>query len=264
VGGSTTEPTEPPTVLSETGLYAQDGETLADGVRAFAPKFTLFSDGATKKRYIYLPPGEKIDTSDMEFWNYPVGTKLWKEFTRDGTRVETRLLQKRQNGSWWMVPYQWREDGTDADAVPDGVMNASDTEHDIPSSFDCTTCHSRMKDKVLGFTAIQLDNDGGMGGAASDAGIHLSDLVAEDLVTDAPIGSFDIPGTELEKSVLGYMHANCGTCHNTSSSIQARVNMNLWLSPDPAELDDVWNTPAYKTAVNVETSVPEDAPHPAT
>lgn len=263
-GGSTPDPSELPTLLSETGLYAQDGVTLADGVRPFAPNYALWTDGATKERYIYLPPGEQIDTSDMEFWEYPAGTKVWKEFSRDGERIETRLLQKRVNGTWLMMAYQWREDQSEADAVPDGRMNASGTAHDIPSSFECTTCHSRMKDKLLGFTAIQLDDEGGgMGGAGSESETHLSDLVTEGLLTDEP-GDLSLPGTELDKAVLGYLHANCGTCHNSSSSVQARVNMNLWLSPDPAQLATLADTPTYKTTVGVATSVPEDAPEGAT
>jgi hypothetical protein len=159
-----------------------------------------------------------------------------------------------------MMAYQWREDQTEADAVPDGVMNASDTQHDIPSSFECTTCHSRMKDKLLGFTAIQLDDEGsGMGGAGGISETHLSDLVTEGLLTDEP-GDLTLPGTDQDKAMLGYLHANCGTCHNSSSSVQARVNMNLWLSPDPAELLTLQDTPTYKTTVGVATSVPEDAP----
>lgn len=249
---------QPPELLSETGLYESDMTTIAPGVREFTPNYALWSDSATKKRWIYLPPGTQIDTSDMEFWSYPAGTKLWKEFTRDTTRVETRLLQKLENGQWWMMAYQWREDQMEADAMPDGLQNASDTPHDIPSSFDCTTCHSRMKDRVLGFTAMQLDDEGG-GGAGSGSVTHLSDLVAEDLLTDAP-GDLALPGTDEEKAVLGYLHANCGTCHNTSSSIQARVDMNLWLSPQMAQLTSIEETETYKTTVGVTTSVPQDAP----
>lgn len=257
--GGMTEPTEPPAVLSETGLYAGDGQTLAEGVRPFSPNYALWSDSATKQRWIYLPPGQQIDTSDMEFWEYPIGTKLWKEFTRDEKRVETRLLQKRSNGQWWMMAYQWRDDESDADAVPDGVENASGTAHDIPSSFNCTTCHSRMRDKVLGFTAIQLDDEGGMGGAGSGSDTHLSDLVAEDLLTDEP-GDISFKGSAQDLAVLGYLHANCGTCHNTSSSVQARVDMNLWLSPDPASLASLQDTPTYKTTVGASATVPEEPP----
>src|SRR5262249_55508478 len=87
------EPTDYPRFLSETGLFADvKTGTLGKGVRAFQPKYVLWSDGATKRRWLYLPDGGTIDTSDMDYWTYPVGTTAWKEFTRDGVRVETRML----------------------------------------------------------------------------------------------------------------------------------------------------------------------------
>ena len=41
----------------------------------------LWSDGAKKQRWIQLPPGEKIDVADLDNWQFPKGTKLWKQFT---------------------------------------------------------------------------------------------------------------------------------------------------------------------------------------
>ncbi|HUQ06594.1 MAG TPA: hypothetical protein VM261_29025, partial [Kofleriaceae bacterium] len=74
-----------PTMLSETGLYANIGtKTVASDVHEFVPRWQLWSDAAVKRRWIYLPPGSKIDTSDMDFWKFPTGTKLWKEFSRGG------------------------------------------------------------------------------------------------------------------------------------------------------------------------------------
>src|SRR6187551_3736871 len=109
-----------PSLLSETGLFAGADETLEEGVFAFTPQFELWSDGADKRRWIWLPPDTQIDSSDMDAWVFPHGTKLWKEFSRDGVRVETRLIQKSATGSWSMVAYQWRADLSDAEAVPDG------------------------------------------------------------------------------------------------------------------------------------------------
>src|SRR5688500_13196261 len=76
-----------PARLSETGLFADvKAGTLAPGVRAFRLQFELWSDGAAKRRWVALPEGGRIDTSDMDAWRFPVGTRLWKEFTRDGVR----------------------------------------------------------------------------------------------------------------------------------------------------------------------------------
>src|SRR5262249_35165170 len=74
-----------PVMLSATGLFADvQTDRLADDVAPYSPRFELWSDGATKRRWVYLPPGTRIDTSDMNAWQFPEGTKLWKEFTQEG------------------------------------------------------------------------------------------------------------------------------------------------------------------------------------
>ena len=76
----------------------------------FAQQYPLWSDGADKRRWIYLPPGTTIDASNPESWNFPVGTKLWKEFSWGGQRVETRMLQRIRTG-WSYATYVWNEAG---------------------------------------------------------------------------------------------------------------------------------------------------------
>lgn len=255
-GGSPMVPekTELPDLLSEAGLYEADMETLAPGVRPFEPQFQLWTDDAAKRRWIWLPEGEQIDTTDMEYWQYPAGTRLYKEFNRDGVRVETRVLEKRSNGGWWMLAYQWREDQTEADAVPAGVNDASGTAHDIPSEEQCQTCHLRMPDKVLGFSAIQLAHETE---PADPTEWTLARLASEGRLTTSP-PSIQIPGDETSRDVLGYLHANCGHCHNPRSSVNSRVDLRLWLHTD--SLDTVEGTPAYQTTVGVGLDLPDDGP----
>src|SRR5262249_48027266 len=95
-----------PALLSQTGLFADVAtDAIAPDVHSFRPEFELWSDGATKRRWILLPAGAQIDTSDMDAWRLPEGTRLWKEFTRDGVRVETRLLERvgPRDDDWLMV-----------------------------------------------------------------------------------------------------------------------------------------------------------------
>jgi hypothetical protein len=216
-----------PCALSQTGLYAADMVTLAQGVHPYAPRFELWSDGALKKRWIALPPSSKIDTSDMDYWTFPVGTKLWKEFTRDGVRVETRLIEKQASGSWYTVAYQWRSDQKEADAVPNGVMNASGTTHDIPNSDQCLTCHSQIPDKALGFSAIQLSHERLQ--PADSLEWNLATLVADGLLTQPPPAVLDIPGTDLDRRFFGYLHANCGHCHNPKGTANSQTGLDMWL-----------------------------------
>src|ERR1019366_5145150 len=69
--------------------------------------------GGDKTRWIYLPPGQKIDTTDMDEWTFPVGTKIFKEFSlpqgdaSPGTRIETRLLWKHAPKTWYRTTYAW-------------------------------------------------------------------------------------------------------------------------------------------------------------
>jgi len=113
-----------PNELSKTGI---DGPN----VREFRPRFELWSDAARKRRFIALPAGEQIDTSDMDNWRFPVGTKLWKEFEVEGVRVETRLLQKTGAGAedWLTQAYVWTADGADAIAAPSGKTGRKSDPH---------------------------------------------------------------------------------------------------------------------------------------
>ena len=215
-GDSLEDAAAPPTVdlpmyLSETGLYADiEAKTLAEGVRWYQVKSPLWADEAGKDRWIWLPPDTQIDTSDMDQWSFPGGTKLWKAFASDGKVVETRLIEKKPSGEWEMVAYQWDADHLDAVAVPEGVADASDTSHDIPEAMDCTWCHEGRDDRVLGFTALQLSHD--------LEGPTLMTLAEEGLLTDPPDGPFVFPGDDVSRPALEYMHANCGHCHNPTRS----------------------------------------------
>ncbi|HXS18051.1 MAG TPA: hypothetical protein VN764_12730 [Polyangiaceae bacterium] len=240
-----------PALLSETGLFAEgavlnEDAPLAESVRSYTPRFELWSDGAAKRRWIYLPPGEHIDTSDMDYWEFPSGTKLWKEFSRDGVRVETRLLEKSKSGSWSMMAYVWRSDLSDADAVPDGRKNAAGTEHDVPSSVLCAECHARMPDRVLGFSAVQLSAPGR---DAQD--LNLDELVSQNILSDPP-GTITLGGTPTDQNALGYLHANCGHCHHPKSSVAGQVPMYLWLTVQDLQAGDLAQTQSYLSTVNVE------------
>lgn len=238
-----------PERLSETGLYEVRGtERLAAEVVSFAPRYELWSDGAVKRRWIWLPPGAAIDTSDPDVWNFPVGTKLWKEFVRDGVRVETRLLLKHGDppGAWTPMAYLWRDD--DAWAVPEGVENARGTAHDIPSVAECGGCHGGTTTGVLGFSAVQLP------ARSEHAVLDLETLERTDRISHPITGSNRIPGDAPTRAALGYLHANCGHCHN-----QARPERRGPRCFDPenaldfslriGELDRPDSTATYRSAV---------------
>lgn len=239
-----------PQTLAETGLYSDfANEVIAPGVEAYEPSYALWSDGATKNRWVYLPPGSQIDTSDPDFWVYPRGTKLWKEFSVGGVRVETRLIYKTgpQPTDWYMMAYAWNEDQTEAVAEMYGDDNALGTSHDIPSQNECKMCHSPMPDRVLGFSALLLDHGG--------SGVTLDSLIADGRLSMLPPGAqsphYPIPGDAAAQAALGYLHSNCSGCHNSESPVFAsKTPLNLRLTV--GALATVELTPTYMTAVGVD------------
>ncbi len=261
-GGSSGAPNLMPTKLSETGLFKSiNPEMLGDGVFAFEPAYQLWSDSATKRRWAYLPPGAQITTNGtangMEYWEYPPGFKLWKEFSRDGKRIETRLLLKKGGlADWYMVAFKWNDDGSDAIATPTGEMNAMGTNHDIPGEEGCKGCHTSMYDNALGFTALQLSHD-------KPNSLNLTQVVAMGWLTQAPATPFALPGTEAEKQALGYLHANCGMCHNSRGKVYTTVaDLDLWAHL--GQLQSVQQTRAYLSMVCDEWPGPGGAGSPIT
>jgi hypothetical protein len=252
----------PPAALSETGLFTArvNGElTLAPGVREFEPKYWLWSDGLDKKRYIQLPAGAKIDTTDADHWVFPEGTKLWKSFIHEGQLVETRLIERigAAPDGFRYSTYVWdAADAMDARRMEylDLWVDAANTPHDIPNGLMCERCHNGLKDRVLGFSALQLNHD--------RPGVTLKTLLDENLLT-VPI-SLDIkmPGDEATQNALGYLHANCSNCHNDSPGIPLEnvpaPQMLLRVSVNDTTLEA---TDTYKTAINqLGTAVDENNP----
>jgi hypothetical protein len=249
---------DPLATLAGTGLCVDAAcAQIQPGIRAYAPRVSFWDDTATKRRWICLPPGTKIDTSDMDHWVFPVGTKIWKEFTRDGTRVETRLIEKQladdsAPGAWFFATYQWNAAQDATTLVTNGVQNANGTQHDIPARYECRLCHDRLSTRVLGFDAIQLDYD-------APAGMtDLEDLIAADLLTVKPAGAsphFPLPGTDVDRTALTYLHANCGHCHNPTSEISMGTT-TIDLRLRTTALTAVTATPTYLTSVGKPALVP--------
>jgi hypothetical protein len=232
-----------PASLSETGLYAPGSTTeLAAGVVEYAPRYELWSDGADKRRWLQLPAGAKIDTGDMDHWRFPLGTKVWKEFSRDGTRLETRLLWKTDE-RWTRLAYAWNEAQDEALlAANRGQQDVLGTSHDIPSRTACDECHEGAPDVLLGVSAIQLSHDG--------PGLTLSELMASGRLSDPPASGVEFRlGEGVAADALGYLHANCGNCHSPTSMTWDRLDLDLWLRT--AELRPLETTASYRSTVGV-------------
>jgi hypothetical protein len=209
---------------------------------SFSPQYPLWSDGARKRRWIYLPPGTAIDASRPDAWEFPAGTRLWKEFSLGGP-IETRFIERLPNGTWRYATYIWNEEGTDATLAPAEGIAALPTRdgYSIPSESDCRACHESAAVPVLGFSALQLSSDRDPLAPHADArsDIDLNGLVARGLIKNLPPGATG-PRIEasspIERAALGYLHGNCGHCHNDT---EARVPVDLTLAQGIAGSDHV-------------------------
>jgi len=228
-----TDPAAPlPQRLRDTGLFGDDGTTVRADIVAFAPQYPLWSDGATKRRWMRMPAGTWIDASRPDAWEFPRGTRLWKEFSQ-GRRAETRLIERLADGTWRFTAYAWNAEGTDAVLVPeDGktidVPGAPEGRYAIPSRLDCLACHEGAQVPVLGFSALQLSPDrdpfAPHGERASADRVDLRTLAERGLVRNLPQSLLDVPpriavDSAVARAALGYLHANCGHCHNDGGAL---------------------------------------------
>ncbi len=225
----------PPQSIECTGLYADVAtKRLAPGLREYTPAVVLWADGNEKQRWIDLPPGTKIDATDPNEWIFPVGTKVFKQFSRGGKRVETRMFQKTQAHFWVYGAYLWNDDDSAATLSPGGDIAWGDggTYH-VPTPDECDQCHRGRSDRVLGFEQVAL----GLTGAS---GITLAQLVAEDRIAPAPSRTQLVvgdDGTGYAPPALAWLHINCGTtCHNANAN-STGYGAGMRLRLDPTLLD---------------------------
>jgi hypothetical protein len=170
--------------------------------------------------------------SNVDAWEFPIGTKFWKEFAFNGQKVETRFLWKATEHEWVFASYTWNDEQNDAvlvpkDGLPDAIEVAPGASHSIPSVDDCRACHDSARTEILGFNALQLSDDRDPNAPHAEplqpGMVTLRTLLDDgvlqppraDLIKDPP----RVPGDPVTRSAIGYLSANCGHCHNTESSV---------------------------------------------
>ncbi|HVW24935.1 MAG TPA: hypothetical protein VHC69_06165 [Polyangiaceae bacterium] len=239
-----------------TGLYAEhDASKHASDVQPYTPGVTLWSDGAEKQRYLFLPKGTQIDTSDMDSWKFPVGTKAWKEFRFSGKLVETRLFWKIDAMNWASGTYIWNEANSTATLDTSTKPILLTTGYEIPTAKDCDKCHHGGADKLLGLEAVALS-------LPTAVGVTLGDLAKGNSLSNRPVQtSATLPEDTTGKAgaALGYLHANCGMpCHSarglgdeTKLVLRIRASELLPVAGSAPTGTDARATDAYKATVGM-------------
>lgn len=254
------QPTErPPPVLSATGLYENiTAKQVSAALLEFTPKYVLWSDGADKQRWIYLPECERIDSTAMDEWDFAVGTRAFKEFSMDGKRLETRMVHRFGPGpdDFLFAHYLWNTDESEAsliteDTAPSKLVSPKGAQYVIPTPDMCTRCHGErggpeggLPSRYLGFSAIQLSHSG--------PGATMRSLSDAGRLTRSRASGYHLEANAVQEAALGYLHANCGHCHNeTEDGVHFPANpMSLLLSTRD---ETAYDTGAYDSLIDVET-----------
>ena len=232
-----TPPTDPfPDALSKTGCFdASDVTKPAAGLIPYAPHSQLWSDGASKERWLALPDGKQITVGADGDFDIPIGSVLVKSFRVAGKLVETRLLVHHDDGGWAGYTYEWNDAQTDATLLASSKTKAVGGGQDwyYPSRDECLSCHSTAAGRTLGLEIGQLN---------ADLVYPATNRVSNQLATFDHIGLFDAPlpgpvdslarypdpksaeGTA-ETRARSYVHANCSFCHRPGGNGNSAMDL---------------------------------------
>ncbi|MEL6707561.1 MAG: SO2930 family diheme c-type cytochrome [Pseudomonadota bacterium] len=210
-----------PRTLSEYGFFLDAaGRIPSDTVIPYALNTALYSDGADKLRYIFLPDGAAMtDAGEGGLLDLPVGSAIIKTFAFGEKYIETRLLLHRADG-WLALPYKWNEDQTEAKLALVGARmeltrpDGQTISYQIPNKNQCKQCH--VKDKVvtpIGPKSRNLSRDW------LEAQVGVGRIEALPAVHDT-VPHWETRAANADKEALarGYLDVNCAHCHQPGSS----------------------------------------------
>ena len=227
----------PPKLLSEFGFFDDLlGQKPSAGVTPFEPVTPLFSDGATKLRFVYLPPGTAAEYDPVEAFAFPVGSALVKTFVfpadqrkpgEDVRLVETRVMLRHEAG-WQAWAYVWNDEQTDAvlkiagakveiaTVAADGTAQAF--TYSVPNKNQCKACHAFNGEIVpLGPKARNLNGSFAYPGGVEN---QLAHWIAAGILTGAPapeaapsVPDWRDAGAPLDQRARAWLDVNCAHCH---------------------------------------------------
>ena len=207
-------PTGPGVSLAETGcLDPKDPTTPPIGLIGYTVNSPLWSDGATKERWLYVPEGTKIGVRADGDFDVPPGSTAVKTFSVGGKRIETRLFVRYPDATWAGYSYEWNDAQTDATLLTSGKTKplANGGSWTFPSRAECFACHTSVAGFTLGLETRQLDRmEGGTNQLERFARV-LERPIGPNVV--APLRAADSAGASDEERARGYLHANCSMCH---------------------------------------------------
>ena len=229
-----------PRTLSEYGFFLDGAGRVPDArVIPYQLNTPLWSDGADKLRYIFLPEGAQM-VADEEggLLDLPVGSAIIKTFAfgqgEDQRYIETRLLLHRADG-WLALPYKWNEEQTEAKLALVGArmeLTRPDGEtisYQIPNKNQCKNCH-QLNDVVtpIGPKARNLSK------AWLEAQVSANRIAAlPDTHDSVPHWDQRAQVSDAEALARGYLDVNCAHCHQPGGSASNSGLDLRWEQDDP-------------------------------
>jgi uncharacterized repeat protein (TIGR03806 family) len=206
-----------PRTLGEFGFFRDyGGREPSDFVYSYELNTPLFSDGADKLRYIYLPKGAGLKAKGEGLLQFPVGSAIIKTFAfgegADQRYIETRVLLHRADG-WLALPYRWNEEQTEAKLalaggrVPITTPSGEEISYRIPNKNQCKACHSVDGEVIpIGPKARNLSTE------------WLSKAHGSGWLDQVPDGADTLPlwsntSAATKVRARAYLDVNCAHCH---------------------------------------------------
>ncbi len=227
-----------PRQLSEFGFFADPAsQKPSAGVVPYRLNTPLFSDGAEKLRFVYVPPGQLARAQGEGLLDLPVGSALIKTFAFEGNGerllIETRVLLHRADG-WLALPYRWNADQSEAMlAVAGGRLPLTtpwgeQISYRIPNKNQCKECHGLNGDVTpIGPKARNLSSE------------WLAGMVEAGHLDAVPDGADRIPLWEdreampADTAARGYLEVNCAHCHQPGATASNSGLDLRWEQHDP-------------------------------
>ncbi|MEW4448477.1 SO2930 family diheme c-type cytochrome [Qipengyuania sp. JC766] len=182
----------------------------------------LYSDGAEKLRFVFLPDGKSLAADGEGLLQFPVGSAIIKTFAfgegADRRLIETRLLLHRADG-WLALPYKWNEEQTDATLALAGARleverPGGDTiSYRVPNKNQCKECHG------LNGAVVPIGPK-----ARNMAHGWLAQMVEAGALDRMPEGADTLPvwedraDADAEQVARAYLDVNCAHCHRPAAT----------------------------------------------
>jgi uncharacterized repeat protein (TIGR03806 family) len=262
----------PPQLLSEYRLFRDTAARQPNArVTGYDLNTALYSDGALKFRYVYIPPGQQAAYNDTGVFEFPIGTVLVKTFAfaadmrqpTEGVRfLETRLLIRRAEG-WVALPYVWNEAQTEARYTPIGADvpvrftseagAAIELDWAVPNRNQCKGCHdvdgeiapigpSARNLNIPDHTRVLLTRQDGPDRQTvinqldewNDYGL-LSGAPSDGALAPRVPRAHDANDGPLDLRARAYLDVNCAHCHNPQGPAHTSGLDLRWSQTEPTQ-----------------------------